>query len=255
MAVPTKPQTGSSGSFFTFLEAHPTVAVGAVLGILIVGGMLISKKQQASTTPNADTSGLPGLTNGNIVYVPTSTNFTTVNRGSNFGNTTNNVSKASDGGIIQNAVGTPSSNTGTSSNTTTSPQGTIQQAVQRITQQTVSSGSTTQTNSSVQTNVNTVPGKAPPPPQPKPPQTSKGLIWDQRHTITGGETLSGIAASLTRSLRAAGMPGSMSVGWPDLYAHNTAVINATAAAHHNPIPGGPWNDIFPGEVITVPRWG
>lgn len=99
------------------------------------------------------------------------------------------------------------------------------------------------------------PTHSPPPPQPVPRPTSKSLIWDQRYTIRGGETLSSIASVVTRNCRGQGMPGSQSVGWHDLYAHNTNTINAESAAHHNPIPGGPWNDIFPGETITVPRWG
>src|SRR5438270_5958084 len=76
-----------------------------------------------------------------------------------------------------------------------------------------------------------VPVRQPPPPTPVPPTRGKGLIWDQRYSIHGGETLSSIAAVITRNLRARGMSGSMSVTWHDLYGHNTDLINRTAQAH------------------------
>lgn len=185
----------NNAGVMTWIEDHPSISLagGIILLVLLVAAV---SRNKTSTTTNPN-----GLQNG-IVYVPTQTSFTTINRG----------------------------NTSTSTTTTTINPGPVQAP-------------------------GPPPIKAPGPPQPKPPVTGKHLIWDQHHTITGGETLTSIAASLTRSLRAAGMPGSQSVTWHDLYAHNTGVINETSAAHHNPIPGGPWNDVFPGETIVVPRWG
>lgn len=191
----------------TWIEEHPSISLaGGIILLVLLVAAISRNKASATTNPNG-LAGTNGLQNGNIVYVPTQTSFTTINRGN--------------------------TSTQTSTTTTTVNPGPV------ASPQPPTSG----------------PIKAPGPPQPKPPTTGKSLIWDQHHTITGGETLTSIAASLTRSLRAQGMPGSQSVSWHDLYAHNTGVINATSAAHHNPIPGGPWNDVFPGETIIVPRWG
>jgi hypothetical protein len=191
----------------SWIEDHPSLSLagGVILLVLLVAAVSRSKSS-ATTNPNGLSGAPNGLQNGNLVYVPTQTTFTTINKG----------------------------NTSTSTTTTT-----------------VNPGPVASPPPPPVAN----PIKAPGPPQPNPPATGKGLKWDQHHTIAGGETLTSIAASLTRSLRAAGMPGSQSVTWHDLYSHNTGVINATSAAHHNPIPGGPWNDVFPGESIIVPRWG
>ena len=115
------------------------------------------------------------------------------------------------------------------------------------------SGTQTVTGPTTTTTTNThIPPRALPPPTPV-PVTNKGLIWDTRRAVLGGETLSSIAAQVTRQLRAAGMPGSMSVTWNDLYAHNTIII--TQYANQHGFRTDVWNWIFPGEVITVPRWG
>lgn len=195
------------GGITAFIESNPSLALGSgVVLLLLVVGSLLKKKTMPTTNPNGLAGGgdLSGLQNGNIVYVPTQTTFSTINRNSG--------------------------NTQTTTTTTVNPPPVINPP-----------------------NIFFPP--RPPIPQPKPPATGKALVWDQRYTIRGGQNLTMVAADVTRRLRAAGMPGSQSVTWHDLYAHNTSVINETAAAHHNPIPGGPWNDIFPGETITVPRWG
>lgn len=225
--------TPPDGGVFEFVQAHPGIAIGGgVVLLLLIGGSILKTKQPATTNPNAPLGDLSGLQNG-IVYVPTQTSFITNNK--------SGVFASNDPTLTTITTGPVNSPTSTSTTTTTNNP--------------VYRGHPIPGPKPVPTPAPPPPPRNPPPPQPQPPVKAKGLIWDQRHTILGGETLSGIAATLTRQLRAQGMPGSQSITWQDLYAHNTAVINATSAAHHNPIPGGPWNDIFPGELISTPRWG
>lgn len=96
------------------------------------------------------------------------------------------------------------------------------------------------------------PTRTPPPPTPV-PITNKGLIWDTRRVVLGGETLSSIASQQTRYLRTKGMPGSMSITWNDLMAHNMSVITKYANMHGHMQNVQDW--IFPGETLIVPRWG
>jgi hypothetical protein len=237
----TTPDTGASpGGMFEWLKENPPLVIGGVIiGAVVLFGLVLKPKTPATSTPNAD---LSGLQNGNLVYVPTSTSFTTenINKGTNIGNTTT---------------------TSTTTSTTTTGDGrTCRPGYHFLAGHlglAVPDGSYAVSGGYCIPNTTTVtpPPRKPPAPPPNPKPTSKSLVWTDRHTISGGETLSSIAASLTTKLRAAGMPGSQSITWHDLYAHNTSVINEQAAAHHNPIPGGPWNDVFPGEVITVPKWG
>ena len=119
------------------------------------------------------------------------------------------------------------------------------------------SGNTTTTNPPSQQKGRRDPDKGghKPPTVPQPPRPAgKALRWDQRHSVRGGETLSSIAAAQTRTLRAQGMPGNMTLTWHDLYAHNIAVITkyANKHGHYQNV----WDWIFTdGEVLTVPRWG
>ena len=234
----------AKGGMGAWIQEHPTAAIaGGLVLALVVGSYVLSHKSNPATSQNGPTTNgdLSGLQNGNLVYVPTQTSFSTVNnqQGATFTttNTTTSISQTGSGNVVnpptqRPPVGFPPQK----------PPVGVLPPVRKPPPQKPPVGVLP-------------PVRKPPPPQPQPKPTTKKLIWDQRYTIRGGETLTSIAASLTRSLRAAGMPGSQSVGWHDLYAHNTAVINQQAAAHHNPIPGGPWNDIFPGEQITTPRWG
>jgi hypothetical protein len=89
------------------------------------------------------------------------------------------------------------------------------------------------------------PGTAPNPP-------GRCLVWDQSYTATQDDTLSTIAASVTRSLRTAGMPTSQSIGWHDIYARNVEVVNSVAQQHGDTADF--WNHIYSGETLTVPRW-
>lgn len=209
-------------SFSNFVSTHHGLVIGGgVVLVLVLAGAYMSSKNKTTPTTTA-TGDLSGLTNG-VVYVPTSTSFSTTNeRYGAFSNDPNLKTVTNSG------------NTTTTTTKTINPPPTVPP---------------------VHTGGGSDGGHVPPPPVPPPPTKGKGLIWDSGYVISGGETLSSIASKITFQLRQQGMPGSMSVTWHDLYAHNTNVINSTSAAHHNPIPGGPWNDIFPGERITVPRWG
>jgi nucleoid-associated protein YgaU len=83
---------------------------------------------------------------------------------------------------------------------------------------------------------------------------SKSLKWNYPYTIRGGDTLSAIANNITNAARAAGAPSNTVVTYQQIYNYNKAVIDSTANAHGNPIPGGAANNIFPGEKIWLPTW-
>jgi hypothetical protein len=89
---------------------------------------------------------------------------------------------------------------------------------------------------------------------PVSPLPEKGMKWSGTYTVRGGDTLGGIASMVTNNLRAAGAPPSTQVTYQMLYSNNQSVIDSTANSHGNPIAGGPWNNIFPGEVIRIPVW-
>jgi LysM repeat protein len=78
-----------------------------------------------------------------------------------------------------------------------------------------------------------------PTPKPAPKPTPKPVGWTKTYTIKSGDTLSAIAARLGTT-------------WEQLYQHNENTINQISNAHGNPIPGGAWNNIFPGETIYIP---
>lgn len=209
----------SHESFSDFLATHKGIAIGGgVILLLIVAGIALRSKNTA-TLPASSTADLSGLTGGKI-YVPTSTSFSTQNV--KYGPQIN-----SNDPFLTNVSGTQTVGGPTTSTTTT----------------------TTYPPPGPPT---PVPPRVIPPPTPV-PISNKGLIWDTRRTILGGETLSSIAAGQTRYLRTKGMPGSMIITWNDLYGHNTDLINRTAQQHG--YRSDYWNWIFPGEVITVPRWG
>lgn len=217
MAVDMGNTPATSGGIMGFLEAHPALDIAGLVLLLVLAGAYFKNRSAATTASNAPLTDTSGLTNG-TVYRPTQTTFSTIYKGAYDSNNTTTTTTTTTNETAKD--GGKIINGATGGNKTPSP-----------------------------------PVHSPPPPQPPPRPTNKSLIWDVRYTIRGGETLSSIASVVTRNCRAQGMPGSQSVTWGDLYSHNTATINADSAAHHNPIPGGPWNDIFPGETITVPRWG
>lgn len=77
MAVNAPPSGG--GGFGEFASEHPDMLLGGVVvAVLLVGSMFLKKSSTTSTTSTSDLSGLTTDANGNpIVYVPTSTSFTT----------------------------------------------------------------------------------------------------------------------------------------------------------------------------------
>jgi hypothetical protein len=91
-------------------------------------------------------------------------------------------------------------------------------------------------------------------PIPTPAPHTGQLNWNQNYTIKSGDTLTGIATRATTAARNAGMPTSIMVTFNDIYAHNKSVIDSTSQAHGMPISGGAVNNIFPGEIITLPVW-
>ena len=115
---------------------------------------------------------------------------------------------------------------------------------------TTGSYNTTDSNNVTNTTNNNPPPPPPPPvgfppppkPKPKPPGDGgehKSGDWSCTYTVQGGDTLSRIAAARHTT-------------WPQIYSHNKSRIDLIAAAMDSIIPGGPWNNIRPGEVLTVP---
>jgi hypothetical protein len=77
-----------------FVKEHPDVAIGGGIVLLIAVGAYVISKQSAGVgtgTPTTSTGAPSGLKNG-VVYVPTSTSFSTqnINKGTDIGNTTTN---------------------------------------------------------------------------------------------------------------------------------------------------------------------
>lgn len=190
-----------ANGFVAWIQEHPDISLaGGAVAVLLIAGQLMKPKTPATTAPQSD---LSGLTNG-IVYVPTQTSFTTVNKA---------------GGSINSPVST----------------------------------TTTTTNPPPVFHPGPPPVRVPPPPPAPPPPTTKSLKWDQHWQILGGQNLSMIAGMLTTRLRAQGMPGSMSITWTDLWNYNQALITryANQHGHYQNV----YNWVFPGESLTVPRWG
>lgn len=236
------------GKIADVVDKNPTLVLGGgVVLILLVGYQLTKKKtpSPAMTNPNGMSGDLSGLVTdgqgGHVVYVPTQTTFSTTNQNQQGVFASNDPSLTT----ITGPIGT----------TTTNPPSIIASPPTVVTGPPGPQGNPGKQGPPGPPPNAGPPHKQPPPPIVAPPTRGKNLYWDQRYSVSRGETLSSIALNRTRWLRNnKGFPGSMSISWNDLYAHNTAVINATSAAHHNPIPGGPWNDVFPGENIVIPDW-
>lgn len=225
-------ETTDNGGFIEWVKEHSAITIGfGVVAVLLIAAQFMKKNSanssaSGSTSPSQDLSGLATDQNGNhIVYVPTQTTFSTTNTVGN-----------------NSVVNSPTSTTTATTTVNTSAP-----------TQVVNGGPVTVTPPPSHPVTGTNPPTHTPPVQP-PVTHHGGLVWDQSYSIHGGDTLSGIASTVTAKLRASGMPSTVSVGYNDIYAHNQAKIDATASAHHNPIPGGPKNNIFPGELLILPRW-
>jgi len=97
-----------------------------------------------------------------------------------------------------------------------------------------------------------VPTPITPRPIPKPVYAGR-RIWDVRYTVRRGDTLTGIAAGANATLHMQGS-GNNGVTMDELYTHSKATIDADAQAHGYPISRDPRDNIFPGEIIILPRW-
>lgn len=210
---------GSGGGLLSFVQMHPVVllGLGAVVVFILVSRALKSGNTAVSSATTADSTQ-------HTLYVPTSTNFYT----DNSQNAISAEGAPASIGPVNSPVST-SATTSTSTTTTNPPPIAIFPPV-------------------------TPPVVTPPPRStPPPPVKHKGAIeWNQRYTVVGGDNLSRIASNYTAKLRNAGAPSSVSVGWHDIYAHNQSVIDNTARQHGVSV--NPYNYIYPGESLTVPRW-
>ena len=213
-----------------FVSTHKGLVIGGgLIAILVIGGKFLSAK---SPSTSSTTSGdLSGLQNGNLVYVPTQTSFTTENQSGIFASNDPTLQSITNSGPF----GSPT----TTTTTTTNKGGVTGRPIIVNPPPPVTRPPVT---------------RQPPPPVPHPTTPGKSIKWNVGYTVVGGDTLSGIASKQTRQMRNAGMPGSMSISWHDIYSNNQSIIDSTSKAHGNPIPGGAWNNIFPGEHLTLPSW-
>lgn len=218
-----------------FIEEHPALSFGiAFVGALVIWTIFAKKHGGTGTSTAQDLSGVPVDASGNhVVYVPTQTSFSTSNIGAEFSNDPN-LQSIQTGNIVTNS---PISTSQQTTTTTTTVQKSAPPAV-------------IITKPAPPPPIPAPPTKAPPPASPK----TWRLFWDYPYPVKHGDTLSGLAAAITAENRRRGMPGNMAVTWQMIYDYNRQVIDSTANAHGNPIPGGPWNNIFPGEIIWVPNW-
>lgn len=277
-----------SNSIVTYIEDHPLIVAGGVIVLgLILGHSLNKNKTQATTTTPLNsginpltgqpytnptnayvngsnvgalfngnglgsynnginpTTGLPYYNNSGIinpltgqptVYVPTGTSFTTNNVGAQF--------TGQPGNVTVNATNTILPNSSLNQTKVYAPTPPVAPA-----KPIVNNPATPSTI--VTTPANPTPVSSP----PVTPPPTKGIKWTGSYTVRGGDTLSGIASQVSNNLRAQGAPANTVVTYQQIYNQNQSVINSTSNAHGNPIPGGPWNNIFPGEVLTIPVWG
>jgi hypothetical protein len=233
-----------------FIKQHTALSIGiAFVGALVIYTVFKNKSgggMGTGTTTAQDLSGLGTDASGNhVVYVPTQTSFSTSNVGADFSNDPN-LQSVQTGAIISNSpvTGVPIA------------------PVQK-------SAPTQVTNATP-----SPPPPAPlPSPIPKPPSggtstggvhpvklpsvpapISKSLKWMGTYSVVGGDTLSGIAAKVTAQAKAAGAPGSTVVTYQQIYNFNKTMVDGMAKLHGNPVPGGPQNNIFPGETLVIPVW-
>lgn len=186
--------------------------------------------------PYSNSGIINPLTGQPTLYYPTSTAYTT----NNIGAIDNNTSQAPQTLTVNasNAMNSP---------TTVNPTKIL--SVTPVVPVTANVAPATVVNNPTPAPMQTVSGPTPP------PTAQKSMQWTGSYTVQAGDTLSGIAGMVTNNLRAMGAPPTTVVTFNDLYSKNQNTINTTANRHGNPIPGGPQNNIFPGEVFITPVWG
>lgn len=242
----TTPTTLNSGinplTGAPYASQATTYASGSNIGALFNGGTAAGSYNgginPATGQPYYNNSGLINPYTGQAVaYVPTGTNFTTNNVGAQINGTPGNVTVNATNSI------TPNSPTTINQTRFVAPTPPIAPATPVV------------NNPAPLPTTPTVVASPTPVMQPAvtpPPQ--KSMLWSGSYTVRGGDTLSGIASMVTNNLRAQGAPTTSVVTYQQIYSNNQGVIDSTAKAHGNPIPGGPWNNIFPGETIRIPTW-
>jgi hypothetical protein len=267
-----------SNNFVSYVENHPLIVAGIVVIVGLFVGHSLNKNKSSTTTPlnggidpltgqpypNASNAyvtgsnlgalfngsgtyngginpvtGLP-YTNNNgiinpltgqpIVYVPTGTSFTTNNVGAQFTGQTGSVTVNATNSISPTTkVVAPVSPIAPSKPIVNNP------APLPSTPSIIAS-----------------PTPVSQPPVTPPPQ--KSVKWTGSYIVKGGDTLAGIASQVSNNLRAQGAPVNTVVTYQQIYSNNKSIIDSTSNAHGNPIPGGPWNNIFPGERLIIPVW-
>ena len=215
--------TGTSGGFMQ-KWGWLLLTVG---GVFVVGYFILGRKNNKNA-PTTSTSGVTSANGQPVQYVPTTgDSYTNINynQNSNSNNTTN----------IPASPMPPMPPSHGPLPTTKPPSGI---------------GPVPPTPSPTPVPVPILPSPVPPPPPPPPtpkpptpmplPPAHPPISATKSYTIVRGDTLSGIASRFHTT-------------WPVLYNMNKGVIDSTSAAHGDPIPGGAYNNIFPGEVIQVPN--
>lgn len=194
-------------------------------GVFVGGYLLFGRKNKPKTPASTTTSG-PVDINGNpqpvVEYVPTT------------GDSYTNVNYSTDSNNVTNSSTSNSNNsTNTNTTTTTNPPPIIIPPMPP----------TRPPLPPIPIPHPPIPGPPPPPPPAKPPTPiptpQPPRPATHSYTVVRGDTLSGIASRNNTT-------------WQVLYNLNKGVIDSTSAAHGNPIPGGPWNNIFPGESLQLP---
>jgi len=93
-----------------YVDAHKPLIYGGGVLVLVVAGYMLSRKS-STTTATGQKADLTGLTNG-LVYVPTSTNFTTENQSGIFASNDPNLTSVSNTGAINSPTTITKTDTG-----------------------------------------------------------------------------------------------------------------------------------------------
>ena len=94
-----------------FVETHKGLIAGGFIVVAVVGYAMTKKGTSTNTTATGQTADLTGLTNG-LVYVPTSTNFTTENQSGVFASNDPSLTSVTNSGPINSPTDTTTTTTG-----------------------------------------------------------------------------------------------------------------------------------------------
>jgi len=211
-------------AFSDFVDSHSTLLIGAgVLAVLVIGGQLIGKKDAVSGS-GAGQQDLSGLQNGNIVYVPTQTTFSTENVGQDFSN---------DPSLTSVTTGNTAVNSPTTGGTTTT------------TTVTVNPTPTPPTNGNPPPVQKPPATTTPPPPAKSAPAKHYQLVWGAIHVVTTDDTNQGMNA-----LNHIASQSTM-IMQTQQHAPSNVSINANDIKSHNP---GLTLPLKLGTRIKLPSW-